>query len=139
MICGEHKLGMSPRGHDPDMRMARTHPTCGLALTKPEGRLIVRISYVVATIMALAGMPALAQVVVTTPDNGAAAAHQEGAAQDRAAGRQNMQAAHENAAMGNYGIAAQEHAAGKQDFHAARHQEHAARRDSQGGVAVAVP
>ncbi len=96
----------------------------------------MRINYVVALVTALAATPALAQVIVTTPDNGAAAAHQYQADQDRAAGRQDMSAARANAATGNYAAAAQDQAAARQNWHAAHHQEHAAERDSRGPVTV---
>jgi hypothetical protein len=100
-----------------------------------QKELAMRINYVFALVAALASTPAFAQVVVTTPGNDAAG-HQYQADQDRAAGRQAMHAAHENAAMGNYGAAAQDQAIARQDWHSAHHQEHAARRDSNGGVSI---
>jgi hypothetical protein len=77
----------------------------------------VRISYVFALDATLAASPALAQVIVTTPGNDAAA-HQYQAKQDRAAGWQDMRAARENGAMGNYAAAAQDQAAARESWHA---------------------
>jgi len=96
----------------------------------------MRIGYAVAVAALLAGTPAMAQVIIGGPDNGAAAQHQAQSDQDRAAGRQNMEDAHHEAAMGNYSAAAQDQQAAHQDWHAAHHQEHAADRDSSGGVTV---
>jgi len=98
----------------------------------------MRISCAVAVAALLAGTPAMAQVVISGGDNGAAAQHQAQADQDRAAGRQNMQAAHQEAAQGNYAAAAQDQAAAHQDWHAAHHQEHDADRDSGSGVTVQI-
>jgi hypothetical protein len=96
----------------------------------------MRIGYAVAVATCLAGTPAMAQVIVGTPDNGAAQYHQYQADRDRAAGRQNMEAAHREAAEGNYGAAAQDREAAHEDWHAAHHQEHDAARDSNGGVVI---
>ena len=96
----------------------------------------MRIGYAAAVAALLAGSPAMAQVVIGTPDNGAAQQHQNQADQDRALGRENMDAARQQAAMGNYGAAQQDQQQAHQDWHAAHRQEHAADRDSSGGVVV---
>jgi hypothetical protein len=94
-------------------------------------RLAVRIHYVIALLTGLGATPALAQVIVTTPGNDAAAAHhQYRAEQHRAAGREAMHAARANAAMGNYAAAAQDQAVARHNWHEAHHQEHKAMRDS---------
>jgi hypothetical protein len=98
----------------------------------------MRIGYIVAMAGLLAGAPAMAQVVVTTPNNGAAAAHDYQADRDRAAGHQDMNAARANAAVGNYAAAEQDRAAAHENFHAAHHQEHKADRDSTGGVVLRI-
>jgi hypothetical protein len=90
--------------------------------------------YAIALLTALGATPALAQVIVTTPDNGAAAHHQYRAEQHRAEGREAMHAARANAAMGNYAAAAQDKAIARHNWDEAHHQEHKAMRDS--GVAV---
>ena len=96
----------------------------------------MRISYAVAVTALLASAPAMAQVIIGGGDPNAAAQHQYQADQDRAAGRQNMQASRDEAAMGNYGAAERDRQAAHQDWHAANHQEHDADRDSSGGVTV---
>jgi hypothetical protein len=95
----------------------------------------MRISYAVAVAAFLAGTPAMAQVIVSGGDHDSAR-HEAQADRDRAAGRQNMEAAHQEAAMGNYGAAARDQAAGRQDLHASHHQQRDADRDSHGGVVV---
>jgi hypothetical protein len=96
----------------------------------------MRIGYTVAVAALLAGTPAMAQVMIGGGDPGAAQQHQYQADQDRAAGRQTMEAAHQEAAMGNYGAAERDREAAHQDWHAAHHQEHDADRDSSGGVSI---
>jgi hypothetical protein len=96
----------------------------------------MRIGYAVAVAALLAGTPVMAQVIISGGDPIAAQQHQYQADQDRAAGRQNMEAAHQQAAMGNYGAAERDREAAHEDWHAARHQEHDADRDSSGGVTV---
>ena len=98
----------------------------------------MRIGYAVAAAALLAGTPAMAQVIIGGGDPNAAAQHQYQADQDRAAGHQNMEAAHQQAAMGNYSAAAQDRAAAHEDWHAAHHQENDAARDSSGGVTVQI-
>ncbi|WP_158924035.1 hypothetical protein [Acidisphaera sp. S103] len=98
----------------------------------------MRMGYIVAMAGLLAAGPAMAQVVITTPNNGAAAAHEYQSDQARSAGHQNMDAARANAAVGNYSAAEQDKAAAHQDFHAAHHEEHKADRDSSGGVTLQV-
>lgn len=95
----------------------------------------MRISYIVAMAGLLACTPAMAQVVITTPDN-SAAVHEDRADQAREAGHQNMGAARANAAVGNYSAAAQDQAAAHQDMHAAHAHEHAAERDSSGAPVI---
>ncbi|HEY1932114.1 MAG TPA: hypothetical protein VGG99_08895 [Acetobacteraceae bacterium] len=95
----------------------------------------MRIAYLLTVGAFLAGTPAVADVTITSgTDTGAQ--HQYQADQDRAAGRQNMDAAHQEAAMGNYGNAARDRAAAHEDRHAAHGQEHAADRDNSSGVTV---
>ena len=96
----------------------------------------MRITYALAVAGLFAGAPAMAQVVIATPGNGSATAHDYQADQDRAAGHQNMDAARANAAVGNYGAAAQDQAAARADMHAAHHEEHAAERDSSGAPII---
>jgi hypothetical protein len=91
----------------------------------------MRISYALTVAGLLAGTPAMAQVVITSPGNGAAA-HDYQADQDRAVGHQDMDAARANAAVGNYSAAAQDQAAAREAMHDAHYQERAAERDSNG-------
>ena len=98
----------------------------------------MRISYIVAMAGLLASAPAMAQVVITTPNDGAAAAHDNQADQNRSAGHQDMNAARGNAAVGNYSAAAQDQAAAHENFRAAHHEEHKADRDSTGSVILKV-
>ena len=96
----------------------------------------MRIGYAMAVAAFLAAAPAMAQVSITT-GNDDSARHEYNAQQDRAAGHANMQAAHQEAAMGNYGNAERDREAAHEDWHAAHHQDHAADRDANnGGVTV---
>jgi hypothetical protein len=97
----------------------------------------MRISYALAFVGLLAGTPAMAQIVVTTPGNDASA-HDYQADQDRAVAHQDRDAARANAAVGNYSAAAQDQAASHEAMHEAHHQEHAADRDSNGGVVLQI-
>jgi hypothetical protein len=90
----------------------------------------MRIGYIVAMAGLLACSPAMAQVVITAPNNGAAAVHEDRADQARDAGHQNMDAARANAAVGNYSAAAQDQAAAHQDMHAAHQEEQRGARGS---------
>jgi len=98
----------------------------------------MRISYALAVAGLLASGSAMAQVVVTTPNNGAAAAHDYQSDQDRAAGHQAMDAARANAANGNYAAAAQDQSVAHQDMHAAHQQARAADRDADGAPGAPV-
>jgi hypothetical protein len=95
----------------------------------------MRTASVVALAASLFAAPAMAQVVIQTP-NGDAANHEMRADQDRADARAEHQAAQANAAMGNYGAAAQDQAAARHDWHAANHQDQRAAEDS--GTAVVI-
>ena len=92
----------------------------------------MRIGYAVAVAALLAGAPAMADVVVSTGNNGDATRHEYRADQDRAAGHQEMNDAHQQAAVGNYGAAAQDQSAARQDMHAAHRQQDDAAHDSSG-------
>ncbi|HUB45245.1 MAG TPA: hypothetical protein VMB73_09690 [Acetobacteraceae bacterium] len=98
-------------------------------------RATMRIGYAMAVAAFLAAAPAMAQVSITT-GNDAAQRHQYNSDQDRAAGRANMQASHQEAAEGNYGNAARDRQAAHEDWHAAHHQDHDADRDAHSGVTV---
>ncbi|HTB45939.1 MAG TPA: hypothetical protein VK741_20125 [Acetobacteraceae bacterium] len=96
----------------------------------------MRIGYAMAAAALLAATPAMAQITIGGGDRDAAQAHQYQSDRDRTAGRQNMEAAHQEAAMGNYRAADRDQQAAHEDWHAAHHQEHDADRDSRGGVTV---
>lgn len=98
----------------------------------------MRIGYVIAAAAFLAASPAMADVVISSGPGDAGAAHQYQANQDRAAGHANMEAAHEQAAEGNYGNAARDRAAAHEDWHAARHQQFQANRDNDSGTTVQI-
>ncbi|HUN40372.1 MAG TPA: hypothetical protein VMU81_08795 [Acetobacteraceae bacterium] len=95
----------------------------------------MRIGYAIAVAAFLAATPAMAQLTISN-GNDAAAQHHYSAEQDRANGRANMRASHQEAAMGNYGNAARDRYAAHEDWHAAHHQDHAADRDANSGVTV---
>jgi len=95
----------------------------------------MRIGYALAVAAFLAASPAMAQLSITS-GNDDAAHHQYNADRDRAAGRANMEASHQEAAMGNYGNAARDREAAHEDWHAAHRQDHAANRDANSGVTV---
>ena len=95
----------------------------------------MRSVYAFAVATSLLTAPAMAQVIIQTPD-GASAAHQAAADQDRANARAEHQAAQMNAAVGNYGAAAQDQAAAHHEWHAANHQEERAAEDSGPAVVV---
>jgi hypothetical protein len=103
-----------------------------------EGSIAMRIGYAVAVAALLASTSAMAQVTITTggSDPYAAQQHQYQSDRDRTAGRQEMNDARQQAAVGNYGAAAHDQQAAHQDWHAAQHQEHDAQRDESGGVTV---
>ncbi len=94
----------------------------------------MRTTYAIALATFLAAGPAMAQVVIETP-NPAAAYHQEQANQDRAAARAEHRDAQAQAAVGNYGAAAQEQAQARQDWHAANRQEDRA-QSSSGAIVI---
>ena len=96
----------------------------------------MRIGYAMAVTAILAASPAMAQITIGGGDPYASSQHQYQADQDRAAGRQNMEAAHQEAAMGNYGAAERDREAAHEDWRASHHQEHDADRDNNGGVTV---
>ena len=95
----------------------------------------MRVGHVVGVLALLAGPPALAQVVVTTPGT-APGYHEYRAQQSREAAHEDMRAARENAAMGNYAEAARDQEAARHNWREAHHQEHRAERDSTGRVIV---
>jgi len=95
----------------------------------------MRIGYVMAVAACLAAAPAMAQVTITN-GNDAAQWHQSNADRDRAAGRANIEASHQEAAMGNYSAAARDRYAAHEDWHAAHHQQYDADRDGNSGVTV---
>jgi hypothetical protein len=98
-------------------------------------RAAMRIGYAMAVAGFLAATPAMAQLTITN-GNDAAARHQYNAEQYGAAGRQNMQDAHREAAMGNYGSAMRDREAAHEDWHAAHHQRYEANRDANSGVTL---
>ncbi len=131
-----HKNATAPICHDPNTRPAKTAHNLRVSnFGNQERRYTMRISSLVAIGALLAATPAMAQVIVTTPGNDAAS-HQYQADQERATGRQEMNAARANAAMGNYAAAAQDQAAARQNWHAAHHEEHAANRDGSAPIVV---
>jgi len=95
----------------------------------------MRFGYAITVAAFLAATPAMAQLTVTN-GNDEAAHHQYNADRDRAAGRADMEASHQEAAMGNYGSAQRDREAAHEDWHAAHHEEHHADRDANGGVTV---
>ncbi len=95
----------------------------------------MRIGYAAALAAFLAATPAMAQLTITN-SNDEFARHEYNANQDHAAGRQNMEAAHQEAAMGNYGAAARDQQAAHEDWHAAHHQRYDANRDANSGVTL---
>lgn len=95
----------------------------------------MRVGHVVGVLALLAGTPALAQVVVTTPGT-SSGYHEYRAQQSREAAHQDMRAARANAAVGNYAAAAQDQEAAHRNWHEAHHQEHRAERDASGRVIV---
>ena len=96
----------------------------------------MRVGHVVGVLALLAGTPAMAQVVVTTPAAPASGYHQDRADESREAAHQDMRAAHANAAVGNYGAAAADQQAARENRHVAHHEEHQVMRDSSGNVIV---
>lgn len=96
----------------------------------------MRMGFALAVATFLAAAPAMAQVTITTGDSNGAARHQYDSQADRSAAHQNMEAAHQEAAMGNYGNAARDQQAAHEDWHAAHAQQHAADRDANSGVTV---
>jgi len=93
----------------------------------------MRVTYAIALAASLFAAPAMAQVIIQTP-NGDSARHQERADQDRAAARAEHQQAQADAAMGNYGAAAEAQRDARHDWHAANRQEH--RADESAGAVV---
>jgi len=93
----------------------------------------MRIGYAVAVAALLAGTSAMAQVTITTGGDPAdAQRHEWRANQDRAEGRQEMNDARQQAAVGNYAGAAQEQREARQDFRAAQNQQRDAQHDDSG-------
>jgi hypothetical protein len=95
----------------------------------------MRFGYAVALAAFFAAAPAVAQLTVTN-GNDESARHEYNANQDRAAGRQNMEAAHQEAAMGNYRSAARDQQAAHEDWHAAHHQQYDSNHDANSGVTL---
>ena len=87
----------------------------------------MRIGYAVAISAFLAGTPAMAQLVIGRDND--SARHEYRADQDRAAGRQEMNQAREDAARGDYADAARDQQAARDDWRAAHHERHDADRD----------
>jgi hypothetical protein len=110
----------------------------GSGFSNQKGSVAMHIGYAMAAAALLAATPAMAQITIGGGDPNAAQAHQYQSDQDRAAGRQNMEAAHQEAAMGNYGAAERDQQAAHEDWHAAHHQEHDADRDSRSGATVQI-
>lgn len=96
----------------------------------------MRIGYAVAVAALLASTSAMAQITIGGGDPNDAQRHEWRANQDRGEGRQEMNDARQQAAMGNYGAAAQDQQAARQDWHAAHDQQRDAQRDDNGGVSV---
>lgn len=94
----------------------------------------MRTAYIVAFAASLFATPAMAQVIIQTP-NGDASRHQMQADQDRSAARAEHQQAQIDAANGNYGAAAEAQRDAHQDWHAARRQDERA-NDGSGAVVI---
>lgn len=96
----------------------------------------MRIGYIAAVAVMLAGTPAMAQVIIGGGDPNAAAAHQYNADRARDAGRANMEASREAAEHGDYYAARRYRDAAHEDWHAAHHEQYQADRDNRGGVVM---
>ena len=94
----------------------------------------MRTAYIVAFAASLLAAPAMAQVVIQTP-NPDAPRHQVQADQDRSAARAEHQQAQVDAANGNYGAAAEAQRDAHQDWHAAHRQDE---RANEGSSAVII-
>lgn len=94
----------------------------------------MRIAYAIVFAASMAAAPAMAQVVIQTP-NPASAYHQQQANQDRTDAHIAHREAQDRAAVGDYRGAAEAQAEAHHDWHAARHQEGQARTDS-GAVVI---
>jgi hypothetical protein len=94
----------------------------------------MRTVYTVAFAASLLATPAMAQVIIQTP-NPNAAQHQMQADQDRSAARAEHEQARMDAANGNYGAAAEAQRDARQDWHAARRQDERA-NESSGAVVI---
>jgi len=94
----------------------------------------MRTTYAIV-LSAFLAAPAMAQVIIQTP-NPDASFHEQRAAQDRAAARAEHQEARERAAVGDYQGAAEAQRDARRDWHAANRQDEHAERDSSGAVII---
>jgi len=98
----------------------------------------MRMFPILATASMLMATPCMAQVIIATPDNGAAAQHQYRADQQENAARRDEYKAHVDASQGNYGAAQHEQNKAVEHQDRAQSQENRAAGDSQGGVRIEV-
>jgi hypothetical protein len=98
----------------------------------------MRIFPAIAAAAVLAATPCMAQVIISGPDNGAAARHDYHAQQQENASQRDEYKAHVDAAQGNYGAAQHEQNKAIEHQDRAQHQANRAAEDSRGGVRVQV-
>ncbi len=94
----------------------------------------MRSTYAIAFGAFLFAAPAMAQVVIQTP-NGDATRHEQRVQQDRADAHWERQEAQRRAAVGDYHGAAEADREAHRDWHDARRQDNRA-QDSQGGFVI---